>query len=191
MTEERERFLKGGFAMEDLIIHQNFDEFYANYYSLVYYYIYKKINQTEEAEDLAGDVFCSCYKNYSSYDSAKSSIKTWLFVIVNNRLKNYYRDKKTVISLEDQIDEKYLHTNDDYMAQSILLEDYRNILADAISTLPEKNQLVLILKYFGEKKSEEIAKIVGMSTVNVRVTISRTLKKINEYLINKGWNGEI
>lgn len=64
------------------------------------------------------------------------------------------------------------------------------MLADAISTLPEKYQLVIILKYFGEKQSEEISKIINMSAVNVRVTLSRALKKINEILLKNGWNGE-
>lgn len=177
--------------MENTDIYQNFDEFYKEYYNLVYYYILKKINYKEEAEDLAGDVFCACYKNFKKYDSSKSSIKTWLFVIVNNKLKNYYRDKKTVVSMDEQIDEKYLYDNDDYTTQAILLEDYRNILANAISVLSEKYQLVVILRYFGEKKADEIARITGMSAVNVRVIISRALKKINEYLVSNGWNGEI
>lgn len=93
--------------------------------------------------------------------------------------------------MDEQINEKYLQSEDEYITQAILLEDYRNMLADAISTLPEKYQLVTILKYFGEKQSEEISKIMNMSAVNVRVTISRALKKINKYLINNGWNGEI
>ena len=109
---------------------------------------------------------------------------------MNNRLKNYYRDRKVNSSLDDQIDEKYLAVEDD-MTQAVLLEDYRNMLADAIATLPEKYQILVILKFFGEKQSDEIAEIMNMSAVNVRVTLSRSLKKINDYLVKHGWNGEI
>lgn len=35
-----------------------------------------------------------------SYDEEKGSIATWLYAITANRLKNYYRDKKTHYSLE-------------------------------------------------------------------------------------------
>lgn len=177
--------------MNQKITYQNFDAFYGEYYNQVYWYIYKKINHTEDAQDLAGDVFCACYKNFSNYDPEKSSLSTWLYVIVNNRLKNYYRDRKISVPLDEQLDEKYLQTDDDYISKAILLEDYRNILADAISALPEKYQLVVILKYFGEKQSDEISKIMNMSAVNVRVTLSRALKKINEILLKNGWNGEI
>lgn len=177
--------------MNQKITYQNFDAFYGEYYNQIYWYIYKKINHTEDAQDLAGDVFCACYKNFSNYDPEKSSLSTWLYVIVNNRLKNYYRDRKISVPLDEQLDEKYLQTDDDYISKAILLEDYRNILADAISALPEKYQLVVILKYFGEKQSDEISKIMNMSAVNVRVTLSRALKKINEILLKNGWNGEI
>jgi len=173
------------------ILHQNFDAFYKEYYNQVYWYIYKKISHAEDAQDLAGDVFCSCFKNFKNYDPEKSAITTWLYVIVNNRLKNYYRDRKISVPLDKQIDEKYLQTDDDYISKAILLEDYRNMLADAISTLPEKYQLIVILKYFGEKQSEEISKIMNMSSVNVRVTLSRALKKISDYFESHGWNGEI
>lgn len=168
----------------------NFDAFYQEYYNQVYWYIYKKINRTEDAQDLTGDVFCSCYKNFNNYDPEKSAITTWLYVIVNNRLKNYYRDRKITMSLDEQVDERYFSSDDD-MANAIMIEDYREMLADAISTLPEKYQLIVILKFFGEKQSDEIATIMNMSAGNVRVTLSRSLKKINDYLLSKGWNGEI
>lgn len=177
--------------MNDKLLRKNFDVFYEEYYNQVYWYIYKKIKYPEDAQDLTGDVFCSCFKNFESYDSQKSSLATWLYVIVNNRLKNYYRDKKIYVSLDEETGEKHLQAEDDYIMQAILLEDYRNMLADAISVLPEKYQLVVILKYFGEKKSEEISDIMNISAVNVRVIISRALKKINDYLVSNGWNGEI
>jgi len=32
---------------------------------------------------------------------------------------------------------------------------------------------------------------MNMSAVNVRVTLSRALKRIQDYLVKHGWNGEI
>ena len=104
------------------IEYQNFDDFYKEYYNQVYWYIYKKINHIENAQDFAGDVFCSCYKNFNNYDPQKSSITTWLYVIVNNRLKNYYRDRKITVPLDEQVDEYYLRIDDD-MEKAILIEE--------------------------------------------------------------------
>jgi DNA-directed RNA polymerase specialized sigma24 family protein len=54
----------------------------------------KRIGVTEDAKDLTGEVFLAGFKSYEKYDSTKSSLASWLYVITNNRLKNYYRDKK-------------------------------------------------------------------------------------------------
>ena len=172
-----------------LDINRKFEIFYNEYYEQVFRYIYKRIKHKEDSQDLTGDVFCSCYKNFANFDSSKSSVKTWLFVITNNRLKNYYRDRKITISIEEIAENNYI--TDDVVTRSMEIDNFRNLLADAISTLQEKHQLIIVLKYFGNKKSDEIAKILNMSAVNVRVIISRTLKKINEYFVEHGWNGEI
>ena len=87
--------------------------------------------------------------------------------------------------------ESYFADDKDDITNAVLLEDYRNMLADAIASLPEKQQLIVVLSYFGDKKSDDIAQIMNMTSGNVRVTLSRALDKINEYLVNHGWNGEI
>ena len=92
--------------------------------------------------------------------------------------------------MDEQVDDHFLAVEDD-MTKAVLIEEYRDMLADAIATLPEKYQMIVVLKFFGEKQGEEIAKIMDMTAVNVRVTLSRALKKINEYLVKNGWNGEI
>ena len=77
-----------------------FESFYTKYYDRVYWYIFKRVNHIEESQDLTADIFCACYKYFDSYDPEKSSVGTWLYVIVNNKLKNYYRAKKSDISLD-------------------------------------------------------------------------------------------
>lgn len=166
-----------------------FESFYAENYNKVYWYIYKKISSEEDAKDLTGDVFFACYDHYASYDPSKSSITTWLYVIVNNKLKNYYRDKKPTVPFDEKIDENAI-SYEDYGEEAVYLQNCRDMLADAISSLPPKNQMIVILKFFGDKQSNEISTITNMSPINVRVTLNRSLKKIQSYFIQNGWNGE-
>ena len=70
-------------------------------------------------------------------------------------------------------------------------KDMRNILADGLMTLPEKKKQIVILKYFKNKKATEIAEILGISPVNVRVQLSRALEKLKLYFETHGstWQG--
>ncbi|MBS6832896.1 MAG: sigma-70 family RNA polymerase sigma factor, partial [Clostridiales bacterium] len=168
-----------------------FESFYTKYYDRVYWYVFKRLNHIEESQDLTADIFCACYKYFDSYDPEKSSVGTWLYVIVNNKLKNYYRAKKSDISLdafyENILQETDKFTTGDAICDAVYLDDCRSVLSSAITELPERNQMVLILKFFGGKQSEEIAKIMNISPVNVRVIITRSLKKIGSYMAKKGW----
>ena len=134
----------------------------------------------EDAEDLMQDVFTSCYKAQDRFDSSKCSEVAWLFIIAKNRLKNYYRDKKTTVSLDamevDQRDTK------DYVGEAVHLMHCREVTAQAIKQLDERSQKIILLRFFEEKSHDEIARILDLTTGNVRVIQSRALKQMEEYL---------
>ena len=79
--------------MEDI----QFENLYKQYKNRIIAYISKRISSQEDAEELTGDIFLNLYKNRGSYEKEKSSMETWIFAITNNRLKNYYRDRKDEI----------------------------------------------------------------------------------------------
>ena len=137
-------------------------------------------NNREDAEDLMQDVFTSCYKAQDRFNSTKCSEVAWLFIIAKNRLKNYYRDKKTTVSLDamevDQRDTK------DYVGEAVHLMHCREVTAQAIKQLDERSQKIILLRFFEEKSHDEIARILDLTTGNVRVIQSRALKQMEEYL---------
>ncbi len=155
----------------------SYADFYKSYYQIVLKYIHKKISNLQDAEDLTHEVFISCYRNYDRYDPAKSSQKTWLFVIVCNRLKNYYRDHKTNDSLDDYI---YLLEDDRSDIEcSIMMEQYRSELAKALMKLSLVSRRVVVFKYFKHMSVNEIAEELGISKGNARVILSRALKTLS------------
>lgn len=155
-------------------------DFYKSYYQIVLNYIHKKISNLQDAEDLTHEVFISCYRNYDRYDPAKSSQKTWLFVIVCSRLKNYYRDHKTNDSLDDYID--LLEDDKSDIDRSIIIEQYRSDLTKALMKLTLVSRRVVVFKYFRHMSINEIAAELGITQGNARVILSRALKMLSELI---------
>lgn len=151
----------------------DFDAFYRENYPKVCSWLKKKISNPDDVEDIASDAFTYFYKNLGHYDQKKSSPVTWLYVIVNSRWKNYMRDKKT----NDDIEEIDLPGDSD-IEQAYYLQELRDAIADALLTLPERQRTIIILNYFQGKNSSEIAGMLGMSAANVRMDLSRALKKM-------------
>ena len=164
-------------SQEDI---QSFEAIYSRYYIPVYRFFFKHVNLKEESEDLTSDVFYSCLKNFNKYDPAKASVSTWIFVVANNKLKNYYRDKKESISIEEPtIQTKLFETPD--IEGAIFLTQMKENLEEALESLPKKERAIIELRYYSELNSEEIAAEIGITAGNVRVIIMRALKKLAKY----------
>lgn len=156
-----------------------FAKYYQKYYPTVFKFIIKRISNREQAEDLTMDVFVTCCEKFDSFDETKASFGTWLYVIVNNKLKNFYRDRKQM----DDIDEctEYVSGFEEDVIAAEYIKSIRNTLADALETLNETQRQIVILKFFKEKSAPEIARIMGMTPVNVRVNLSRGIAKLKSY----------
>lgn len=143
-------------------------------------YLSSHTDSREDAEDLMQEIFTSCYKAQDRFDSSKCSEVAWLYIVAKNRLKNYYRDKKSSMSLDAlEIEQK---DPTDYMAQAVHLMHCREVTAEVIRMLDERSQQIILLRFFEEKSHDEIGKLLNLTTGNVRVIQSRALKQMEEYL---------
>jgi RNA polymerase sigma-70 factor (ECF subfamily) len=133
----------------------SFEELYYEYYGKINRYIRNKINNKTDADDLTQESFEYCYKAYDSFDPERSSISTWLFLIVNSRIKNYYRDRKVNDNIEDY--DNLLPSADNDMDRAVYLEELKKAMLMAINKLPEKQRTAVIQKFFLNKSHKEIA----------------------------------
>ena len=161
-----------------------YDDFYEKNYPGVLRYVCNKIGNREDAEDLVSDAFLYCYTHYSEYDPEKSSITTWLYLVVNSRVKNYYRDHVTHADYEEISD--VLRDESIDLDAGIYLEQLHEALMKAIRTLPQRQQDIIIMRYFRNCSGEEIANTLGITPGNVRVLLSRALNKL-ETLYDDNW----
>lgn len=161
-----------------------YEEFYTQNYSRVLYYVRGKISSAEDAEDLTSEVFLYCYSHYDDYDPDKSSLTTWLYLIVNSRVKNYYRDHVSFADYESVSETLQDHSID--LDEGVYLEQLHAALMDAIGQLPERQQTIVKMRYFENRSGEEIAQCLGITPGNVRVLLSRALNKLSS-LNNQYW----
>lgn len=125
------------------------------------------------------DVFYSAWNKFDQFDESKATFQTWLYVIVNNKLKNYYRDRKEMVEL----DESLAGTDNpvDDVLEAVQLQYLRDHLYTALNELNEVQRKVVIYKYFNDMNASEIAFRIGLSPGNVRILLKRALDKIREY----------
>ena len=126
---------------------------------------------------------------FDAFDPQKASFGTWFYFVLNNKIKNYYRDHKN----HEDIDQVIYATElfEDEVVAAVELSRIRNDLKIALDMLPNMQRRIIILKYFKNKDAAEISKITGLSHSNVRVQLMRALNKVKNYFETKGieWEG--
>ncbi|MDR1766243.1 MAG: sigma-70 family RNA polymerase sigma factor [Lachnospiraceae bacterium] len=172
---------------------ESFEDVYNRYYQPVYRLIFQRVGSREQAQDLASDVFYACYKHFDRFDPAKASMSTWIYTIANNKLKNYYRTRSgaggKVISLYEESMEQAPPrelTFEEDMDGAIYLEEMRRYVKQALEALPERERKIVVERYFEELSSWEIAKNSELTPGNVRVILTRALKKMAVYFERNG-----
>ena len=155
-----------------------FEELYRTYYQQVVNYLNTKIGNFHDAQDLASSIFEYCYRQLPAFDAGKASLKTWLYVIVNSRYKNYLRDRRAFEDVEDYMD--FTASDDAPLEQAMEAEEERKWLAKALEMLPERQKQIVVLKYFTELNSAQIAQRLKMTESNVRVQLFRAMKRLQE-----------
>ncbi|HOZ56117.1 MAG: ECF RNA polymerase sigma factor SigW [Parcubacteria group bacterium ADurb.Bin316] len=159
---------------------------YDLYLDSIYRFIFFKVGNREEAEDLTSSVFLKAW-DYIQTNKIKEfkTLKSLLYKIARNAVIDHYRkqSKRQEISLDqveeavDIIDEKF-----DLIGELELAAEWRE-LEKKLCELKDEYREIILLKYVDELSIAEIAKVLNKSQGNVRVLIFRAvsaLKKIAE-----------
>jgi RNA polymerase sigma factor (sigma-70 family) len=134
----------------------------------------------ERARDIAQEVFINIWNALEKFKGA-ASYKTWIYrITVNTCLLQIRSDKnKHTVSL---------HPVESPGSQEpdALQEHIYHALYKAIGQLPELDRFIIMM-VLEELEYDEIASIVGINSINLRVKIHRIKKKMKQ-LLNQGMN---
>jgi RNA polymerase sigma-70 factor (ECF subfamily) len=138
---------------------------FEEYYDKVVRYIYIRISDQPEAEDLAGEVFLKALKSMGSYRGSVEQLRFWIFKIARNIVIDHYRkmSKRKTVNLDDV--EIADSTNVEEMAEQRL---QIGELTKAMKQLTEAQREVIGLRFFAGLSSAETAQILGKSSGAVR-----------------------
>ena len=130
-----------------------------------------------QAEDAAQDTFIKAWKALDTFRN-KSSQKTWLIRIAVNTCRDYQRT-----GWFRHMDRRITPENLPEKAQEIRFPDGE--ISGAISSLPAKLRMVILLRYYEGFTVQETAEMIGVSVA----TAKRQIRKANQLLRKKleGW----
>lgn len=130
------------------------------------------------AEDIFQEVFIKVALNINKFEK-RSSEKTWIIRITINTCKDYLKNswnKKVV--LVDTLESNFDSSTDD----KLLKEEKADIVVKEILKLPVKYKEVLLLYYYQDLLTSDIAKILNLPEASVRTRLKRARELIKNKL---------
>ena len=158
-----------------------FGELYERHVTSIYRYVYYRVGNAEDAEDLTARVFMRALKHVNTYNDRGVPFTAWLYRIAHNVVANYHRDNSRHPSVS--LDEVELHgAHHDDADLKIDSAQERERLLQAVRQLPEDRQQLVILKFVEQLQNAEIGQIMNRSEGAIKSLYHRTLMQLREVL---------
>jgi RNA polymerase sigma-70 factor (ECF subfamily) len=147
---------------------------YRRYLSRVYRYVYRRVGNQQDAEDVTASVFIEALECLEDYRE-QGSFAGWLFTIAHHRVADHYRQQKEGISLEEVLPALNSGPGPEALA---LQRDRLERVAQALDELTAERQEALALRFFGELSNKEVAQVMDRSEAAVKMLVYRTLRQL-------------
>lgn len=154
----------------------DFDHVYKTYWQRIFRLCMGYVNNYSLAQDLTQETFIIVWKQLPKFRK-ESSIGTWIFRIASNNCLRHIEVERRIKQTDLPVDIK------EEIPTSV--EPQIQFLYKCISELKEIDRIVISLE-LEELNQAEIAKIVGLSEVNVRVKIHRIKEKLMQKFKENG-----
>ena len=159
---------------------------YRAYSREIYLYLYGLSHNRQLSEDLMQETFA---KALITVVTADTGIRAWLYKVARNLYFNTYRkDKRLIIGLENARNKAEIREEiEESQLSKLLTTEREEALYKALNKLEGKKREVLLLQYFSGLSGKDIAKLLDITTENVRILAFRGKKELKLYLEEAGY----
>ena len=155
---------------------QEFQTFYQENLGLIYRYVFSKVGNREEAEDLTSQIFIKAV-NGVDHERGPQSTQKWLFQVARTTIADYWRVhyRVSTSSLEELLEAGWEGPAEE--EPSIISSRPVERVQRILQALPEHYREVLTCRFLLNLSIKETAVRMGLTDANVKVLQFRALKR--------------
>lgn len=148
-------------------------ELYELYYRPLYRYGSRLLSDTDLVEDTIQDLFVTLWNTRQKLSDVKN-VKAYLFTILRREIYRKVQKEELISDIYEfpelaSLDEGNEYEHEDYEKWLVTR------LTDMLKNLPERQLDVILLRYYENLQTAEIASIMGITEKSVRNTIYKAL----------------
>lgn len=161
--------ITSGAGTQEAAVLPSFAEVVDRHKGMVYSILWHYFRDRSMAEEVAQEVFLELHRGWASMKSAEH-IVFWLRRVTSHRAIDCVRKRR--LHLETSLEETSEPTALERVHDSFL----SSYLERMVASLPEKQRIVIVLRYQEGMELEEIADVLGIKASTVKTQIFRGLE---------------
>ncbi|MGI6424824.1 MAG: RNA polymerase sigma factor [Tepidanaerobacteraceae bacterium] len=162
-----------------------FEDLICGYEKKVYNTVFRFFNNEQDAMDITQEIFIKVFTSLKSFRE-NSSFSTWLYRISVNTCIDFFRKKKEdMLPINEEMavgGEVKLGSQTELPEVFVQNQELKQILAQAINTLPEEQRMCVILRDIQGFSYTEISEILSCSLGTIKSRISRGRRALKDKL---------
>jgi len=152
------------------------DALFGLYFPTMYRFFHNKV--AGDVDDLVQKTFAACL---DSKDAIRGSVRSYLFGVARNMLRQHYRDNRRT---REQVDFAVDSVADVGITptQELAAKADRRLLLEALRTIPLDMQIAIELSYWEGVSGRELASVLGVPEPTARTRLRAARKRLEAQL---------
>lgn len=166
--------------MDKAALDRAFTDLYKAHLRDVYSFLYYRLGNHHDAEDVSEQVFLQAYRHLGKAlaESDGRSLRPWLIRIAQNLAINLYRDRSRKPQAPLEAAGEFADDHD--TEQLVAVREELSEIFERIADLPDDRREALIMRFALGMDNGEIARAMGRSEGATKVLLHRAIKQLGE-----------
>lgn len=156
-----------------------FAEIYKEYSLPLYRFVYTRVNNKVDADDIVQDAFIRAFGAIDRYSDQGKGMLPYLMTIARNLVINRGKKKKADTPGNEIIDLAESRESADAFSLNV---DDKHLIAGALEVLSEIEREVVTLRFYSECTYTEIAEMLDKREDAIRQHVARAMRKMRTHL---------
>jgi RNA polymerase sigma-70 factor (ECF subfamily) len=150
-----------------------FGRLYDRFIQRIYRYVYGRVGNAHEAEDITSQTFIAAYESLGRYRE-RGQFSAWLFRIARSKMNDHFRRSRREVGLDAA--ERIVEVDD---ALGALIQNEELIrLRSLIKKINDDERELIRLRYVADLSFVEMAEVLGKSEDAVKKSVYRLLERL-------------
>ena len=161
----------------------HFNELYRRYFQRIYSFVYTRMRNHADAEEVVQETFTAVYRSFESYRGT-SSLLSWIYGIAKNTLNNSLRRARSEVQRLDALRPEVLRPpsafGDCTPEEHLNLRRYAEAVGEQLESMSEWQCEIFVMRHLQNMSIKEISRRTDRSSDAVRSSLYRVKRLLFE-----------